>query len=126
MPDSTRRMHFMILSLKLYQNRTDGVRNDGRSLGRGKLEPETTAFAGFGFDPHVSPHSLGGFLDNGKADARAGISFVSIETFEEAENPIAVLGLDADAIVLDANAHGIVSPLGPKPNVRVGLGRNKL
>src|SRR4029077_19004905 len=67
-----------------------------------KFEPESAAFAGLRFDADCAVHALGGFADEGEADAGAFVALV--ELLEHAENALLIFGGDADPVIFEPEA----------------------
>jgi len=75
----------------------------GRVWNGFEVEPETAAFAGSGFNAGAAAHALGGFADEGQANSSALVTF--IELLEHFKNTLLVLRRDANAVVLEPEAH---------------------
>src|SRR6202008_2103285 len=71
----------------------------GWQHGQGK--PEPGAGAGLGIQPDLAAVVLDDLLDHGQADARAGVGRPVVQSLEDHEDPVGVLGLDADAVVTE-------------------------
>ena len=69
-----------------------------------EFDPKPAALAGSRFDTGVAAHTCHAFLDDGKANAGAGI-FVAVEAVKEAEDLLLMFGVDTDAVVFDPDAH---------------------
>lgn len=89
-----------------------GVTVKARLLCGGKPDPEGAAVAGGGVDAGLALHAFGGVLDNGQADAGAGVFLLGVQALEEAEDFFLVLGGDADAVVGDFKGGGSVLLVG--------------
>src|SRR5205823_4790053 len=70
----------------------------------GQFHPEAAPFAGFGFEADGAAHSLGGFLDNRKANASPLVFVIRVNAAKNLEDTIAVFGRDADALVFHPDA----------------------
>src|SRR5690242_7459805 len=65
----------------------------------GELDPEPRALAQGGIDAGPAPHLLHAFADDSKTDAGAGVGLAAVQTLEDVEDPLLVLGGDTDAVV---------------------------
>jgi hypothetical protein len=72
-----------------------------------QFKPEAAAGPDRGKDANFSAHAGDGFLDNGQADASAGVMIAIVQAFENSKNAVAMFGRDADAIVLYPDANEI-------------------
>src|SRR5712691_169150 len=88
-------------------------------LGPGQLQPEPGSFPNFRFQPHSAPHPLDRLLHDGQANTRALVAVSRVQSLENAEDPLLILLLDADAIVLEPNAH--VGTDGLRTDTHLGL-----
>src|SRR5581483_11779182 len=81
---------------------------------------------GGGFDPDAAAVHLDDLLDDGEAHAGAAAELVAIvQALEQAEHPLAVLRVDADAVVADVErrrrAAAVAADLDDRPRLVVVL-----
>ena len=67
----------------------------------GDGEEEGCRLSGLGFDPDSSAIALNHPLANSQSDAGAAVFLIVMEPLEYAKDFLLVLGIDADAVVLD-------------------------
>jgi hypothetical protein len=83
-------------TISTWRRRTDGVISS-----EGEREVESRSSSGFRFDPDSSMISLDDSPTNGQTNPSAGVFIVVVKALEEAKYVLLVLGLDANAVVLD-------------------------
>jgi hypothetical protein len=66
-----------------------------------QFDPEAAAFAILRFHTHCPAHALHCAFHHGQAHARARILIDVMQSLEQTENPILILGPNADSAVLD-------------------------
>ena len=70
----------------------------------GKFEPETAALAGRRFEAEFTLEAFDAFADKSETDAGSRIGMRRVEAFEEAEDFLVVVRMDANAVVFDGDA----------------------
>src|SRR5437868_3338716 len=68
--------------------------------GFGNGEEEGGSSVRFRFDPNASAMAFNDFFAYRQTNTSTGVLFASMKTLENDENPLEILGFDADAIVL--------------------------
>src|SRR5260221_365964 len=97
-----------------------------RRSGFEQFDPEATAAAGFRGETDAAAHAFDGLLDDGETHSRARIGLDGMQAFKNTEDLFVVLTRDANAIILDANADGFPSFLGPNRHLRSHAAGHKL
>src|SRR6266699_3468331 len=72
-----------------------------RSGAHGAGPPRRGAAAQFGLNPDAPTHPLHRLADDGETDACAGVIGRGVQSLEHAEDPLMMLGGNADPVVLD-------------------------
>jgi hypothetical protein len=67
----------------------------------GQRKTEFTAFAGFAFNPNPTAVALDDLFAERQSDARPRVLLLRVQALEEQENALGILGIDANAVVLD-------------------------
>src|SRR4051812_14410063 len=84
----------------------------GRLLGVGDGEAEHAAASRRGFAPDSAAYPLHHPLADGEADTGSSVLLAGMEPLEHAEDPLGLVGIDADAVVRHGEAPGFALPFG--------------
>src|SRR5258708_34847146 len=91
-----------------------------------QFNPEPASRPAVGLDPAGTVHARHRLANHRQSDAGARIVLLPVQSLENPEDSVLVLGQDADAVVLEPDPHFLPPRLGPDHDLRRNLFLNEL